>query len=361
MKRKNIVIVIVSCLSLLLIAFLIYVFIGISQMKKVPSLSFKDALEYTTKDNKEALITVGIIKDGKTEYRVYGENGKEVEDRLCTYEIGSITKTITALMVKRAEKEGKLELDDTLDKYLSLPDGKKYPKIIDLLTHTSGYKPYYFESPMIENFFKGRNDFYGINGEMIVDRVGKVNLDKESYSFNYSNFGFAVLGLVLENVYGESWKKLADDFLLNEMGLKNTHVSDESGDLGNYWDWRDDDAYLSAGAVTSNIRDMLKYAEYYLKNDELYRECQESVKTINASSSSYKTMGINLDEIGLSWIIDRGNEIVWHNGGTGHYNSYIGFSKENNTAVVILSNLAPDYRIPATVLGVKLLLETIED
>lgn len=37
------------------------------------------------------------------------------------------------------------------------------------------------------------------------------------------------------------------------------------------------------------------------------------------------------------------------------------FSKENNTAVVILSNLAPDYRIPATVLGVKLLLETIED
>ena len=78
MKRNNIVIVIVSCLSLLLIAFLVYVFIGISQMKKVPSLSFKDALEYTTKDNKEALITVGIIKDGKTEYRVYGENGKEV-------------------------------------------------------------------------------------------------------------------------------------------------------------------------------------------------------------------------------------------------------------------------------------------
>ena len=166
---------------------------------------------------------------------------------------------------------------------------------------------------------------------------------------------------MLENVYGESWKKLADDFLLNEMGLKNTHVSDESGDLGNYWDWRDDDAYLSAGSVVSNISDMLKYAEYYLKNDELYRECQESVKTINASSSSYKTMGVNMDEIGLSWIIDRGNEIVWHNGGTGHYNSYIGFSKENNTAVVILSNLAPDYRIPATVLGVKLLLETIED
>ena len=359
MKRKNIVIVIVSCLSLLLIAFLVYVFIGISQMKKVPSLSFKDALEYTTKDNKEALITVGIIKDGKTEYRVYGENGKEVEDRLCTYEIGSITKTITALMVKRAEKEGKLELDDTLDKYLSLPDGKKYPKIKDLLTHTSGYKPYYFETPMIKNFFMGRNDFYGINGEMVKERIGKINLDKESYGFSYSNFGFAVLGLVLESVYGESWKTLADDFLLNELGLENTHVSVGKGELGHAWQWREDDAYLSAGAVTSNIRDMLKYAGYYLEEDELFKECQESVKTINASSSAYRTMGINMDQIGLSWIIDKENGIIWHNGGTGHYNSYIGFSKENNTAVVILSNLAPNYRIPATVLGLKLLMELI--
>lgn len=359
MKRKNIVIVIVSCLSLLLIAFLIYVFIGISQMKKVPSLSFKDALEYTTKDNKEALITVGIIKDGKTEYRVYGENGKEVEDRLCTYEIGSITKTITALMVKRAEKEGKLELDDTLDKYLSLPDGKKYPKIKDLLTHTSGYKPYYFETPMIKNFFKGRNDFYGINGEMVKERIRKINLDKESYGFSYSNFGFAVLGLVLESVYGESWKTLAEDFFLNELELENTHVSVGKGELGHNWQWREDDAYLSAGAVTSNIRDMLKYAGYYLEEDELFRECQESVKTINASSSAYRTMGINMDQIGLSWIIDKENGIIWHNGGTGHYNSYIGFSKENNTAVVILSNLAPNYRIPATVLGLKLLMELI--
>ena len=359
MKRKNIVIVIVSCLSLLLIAFLVYVFIGISQMKKVPSLSFKDALEYTTKDNKEALITVGIIKDGKTEYRVYGENGKEVEDRLCTYEIGSITKTITALMVKRAEKEGKLELDATIDKYLSLPEGDNYPKIIDLLTHTSGYKPYYFETPMIKNFFKGRNDFYGINGEMVKERIGKINLDKESYGFSYSNFGFAVLGLVLESVYGESWKTLAEDFLLNELGLENTHVSVGKGELGHNWQWREDDAYLSAGAVTSNIRDMLKYAGYYLEEDELFKECQEGVKTINASSSAYRTMGIYMDQIGLSWIIDKENGIIWHNGGTGHYNSYIGFSKENNTAVVILSNLAPNYRIPATVLGVKLLMETI--
>ena len=68
-------------------------------------------------------------------------------------------------------------------------------------------------------------------------------------------------------------------------------------------------------------------------------------------------MGINMDEIGMSWMIDRVNGIIWHNGGTGHYNSYLGFNPETGTAVVVLSNLAPDYRIPATVLGTKLLIE----
>jgi CubicO group peptidase (beta-lactamase class C family) len=46
-----------------------------------------------------------------------------------------------------------------------------------------------------------------------------------------------------------------------------------------------------------------------------------------------------------------------HNGGTGDYNSYIGFDLSNQTAVVILSNLSPNFRIPATVMGIKLLVD----
>lgn len=59
----------------------------------------------------------------------------------------------------------------------------------------------------------------------------------------------------------------------------------------------------------------------------------------------------------MSWIIDKENDIVWHNGGTGNYNSYLGFNPQTKTAVVVLSNLPPNYKIPATVLGVKLLKE----
>lgn len=102
---------------------------------------------------------------------------------------------------------------------------------------------------------------------------------------------------------------------------------------------------------------MLSYAQMQFKNNPYFEQCHKSLKTINASTKDYKTMGINMDEIGMSWIIDKENDIIWHNGGTGDYNSYIGFNLETETAVVVLSNLAPNYRIPATVLGVKLLKE----
>lgn len=296
---------------------------GKYQMSRIPSLTFEEALAYTTKDNPDAVITVGIIKDGQVSYQVYGENGAVLPAGLHTYEIGSLTKTFTALLISKAIREGKIHLDDTIDHYLPLPGGNKYPTVKKLLTHTSGYKAYYFESPMIANFFKNRNDFYGITKEMVLAKADGLSMDKESHGFVYSNYGYAVLGLVLEAVY-------------------------------------DTDAYLSAGAITSNISDMLSCAQMQLEGNAYFAACHNSLKTINASTEAYKAMGIRMDEIGMSWIIDSENGIVWHNGGTGSYNSYLGFHPETGTAVVVLSNLAPGYRIPAAVLGAKQLLLSAE-
>ena len=75
---------------------------------------------------------------------------------------------------------------------------------------------------MISNFFKGRNDFYGITKEMVLNKVGSLNMDKKSYGFTYSNFGYAVLGLVLEAVYNTDYTSLVNSFIKNELGLKNT-------------------------------------------------------------------------------------------------------------------------------------------
>lgn len=357
-KRTKIVIIILAavilCAALAVGGMIIY---GKYQINKIPRLTFTEALEYTTKDNVGAVITVGIIKDKQISYKVYGENGKELPAKPHTYEIGSLTKTFTAALINKAITEGTICIDDTIDNYLPLPKAGGYPTIKELLTHTSGYEGYYFESPMISNFFKGRNDFYGITKEMVLEKAGELNMDKESYGFTYSNYGYAVLGLVLETVYHTDYTTLLNSFVQDELGLSGTVISGKSGDLGNYWDWKANDAYLPAGAITSNITDMLSYAQMQLEDNPYFYGCHKSIRTVNASDEDYRTMGINMDEIGMSWIIDTEYGIIWHNGGTGDYNSYLGFHPETKTAVVVLSNLAPKYRIPATVLGVKLLLE----
>ncbi len=158
-KKKRIIIILLSvvlCAALAVTGLMIY---GKTQMARVPGLTFREALEYTTQGKKDAATTVGIIKDGESSWMVYGENAQERSEQRYTYEIGSLTKTFTAALINKAIREGKVDLNATIDAYLSLPEGKHYPTILALLTHTSGYKGYYFEIPMIGNFFGGRNSF----------------------------------------------------------------------------------------------------------------------------------------------------------------------------------------------------------
>lgn len=234
-----------------------YVIYGNYRMRKLPGLSFKDALDYTLANSSDAVVTVGIIRKGQTSYTVFGEDGTELPAEEHIYEIGSLTKTFTAALVEKGIEEGKINLDDTVDRYLDLPEGNSYPTIRQLLTHTSGYKAYYFESPMVGNFLKGRNDFCGISDDMVLNRLSKLSVGDEEHTFNYSNFGYATLGLILESVYGEEYATLMNHFAQDELGLQHTQISDRSGDLGNYWDlkpkecdrWsRANDCKISPGA-----------------------------------------------------------------------------------------------------------------
>jgi CubicO group peptidase (beta-lactamase class C family) len=204
LRKLHIIIILLSvvlCIALVMAGLMIY---GKSQMAKVPGLTFKEALEYTTRGKKDAVITVGTFKDGKASWTVYGENGQEQPEQLHTYEIGSLTKTFTAALINKAISEGKVDLNAAIDAYLPLPAGNHYPTILGLLTHTSGYKGYYFETPMIGNFFGGRNSFCAVSREMVLNKAKSLDMNRESYCFEYSNYGYAILGLVLESVYGRN-------------------------------------------------------------------------------------------------------------------------------------------------------------
>lgn len=331
-----------------------YTACGMLRMSTLPNLSFADMLAYTAGNNPDAVITVGIIRDGEATYKVYGENSREL---LHTYEIGSLTKTITAACLSQAVLDGNIVLTDGVDLYLDLPEGNEYPTIAELLTHTSGYQGYYFETPMIMNYLTDRNIYYGITEKMIINRAVPVASSDTDYAFNYSNYGYAMLGLILEKVYDGEYHDIINNFIRNELNLKNTAFTIEPGDLGNYWTWSYEDAYASAGAITSDIEDMLAYAQIQLDENGWMAATHKSLKTIDVSSDNLQSMGIYMNEIGMAWVIDNENGFIWHNGATGDYNCYLGFCADTQTAVVILSNLPSDYRIPATVMGVRLLKE----
>lgn len=66
---------------------------------------------------------------------------------------------------------------------------------------------------------------------------------------------------------------------------------------------------------------------------------------------------MRLDAVAMAWIMDKERRVYWHNGGTGHFNSYMAFNRETKTGVVVLGNLSPSQKIPMTAIGAKLMAD----
>lgn len=356
MNKKKILIVVLAISLVIVLGVSGYSMYGRYQINKLQTMTFEEILAYTTQNNRDAIITVGMIQNGEMIYDVYGENGKTLPRKEHIYEIGSVTKTFTASLLCKAISEERVSLDDSIDAYLNMDEQDDYPTIRKIVTHTSGYKEHYFETPMVSSFFRGGNSFAGISKEMLLKKISGVDIGDADYPFVYSNFGFAALGLVLEKVYNKDYVPLMNEYIAKDLGLERTRVSDGSGDLDGYWNWLESDAYIPAGALLSNITDMMRYAQLHMSGKPNYlHTAHDTLAQVNSTSESYEKMGIYIDAVGAGWMIDHQNGIIWHNGATSNFNSYLGFDKENQVGVVISSNLPPDYRIPATVMGVNLL------
>lgn len=331
---------------------------GQSNTAKLENMSALDMINYAVSD-KQTKISVAIVENGQVSYRVFGSAGEE--SALYDYEIGSVSKTFVGLLCAKAVSEGKLKLTDSISKYLPLDGEKYYPTVERLLTHTSGYDGYYFESQMIGNkLAHTTNDFYGISKEKILQRVKSVELQNKDYPFVYSNFGISVVGLVLEKVYNDDFTGLMNGFIRTELNLTNTQAAKQSGNLDKYWKWKAEDGYLPAGAIISNIQDMASYLNLYL-TDKLSYSAQTcaKIKQIDANNAAFEKVNVRLDGIGMTWILDEKNGIVWHDGATTDFNSYMGFSADKTRGVVILSNLNANDKISMTVIGAKILAEKV--
>ncbi len=83
-------------------------------------------------------------------------------------------------------------------------------------------------------------------------------------------------------MYKTDYVTLLNDFVQKGLGLTFTKVSDKTGDFEKYWDWKQNDAHLPTGAITSNILDMLSYAQMQLEKNYYFANCHKSIKTVNA-------------------------------------------------------------------------------
>lgn len=357
MKKRKLKIFTIIVIIIIFLYFIYNLISGIiykNKMKEISQYTSNQMIDYTLNNNENAIISVAIYNENGITYNVYGADYNLNYD----YEIGSITKTFTAILVSKAIEEERINLDDSISNYLEL-ENRYYPTIKRIITHTSGLKPYYLSLQKIQNYFAGGNDFYNISKEQLLKELNKTRLEERDYNFNYSNFGVSALGLVLEKVYDKNYNELLEEYL-QQLDMNNTTIATGTGNLSGYWKWNENDGYIPSGAIISNIEDMSKYLETLITSDENYViNVAEPLTDINVENEIYNMLDVNIDSVGMTWMIDNKNNIIWHNGSTTNFNSYIGFNRKKKIGVVVLSNISPQKDINMTLIGNKIMHELL--
>lgn len=297
-------------------------------------------------------VSIGILKAGKITLYNYGETEKgkkQLPSAATIYEIGSISKTYTAILLADAVKKGKIKLNDPINKYLpdSIPVMQYNNKVITvqmLSNHSSAipYMPGNFNKPGIY----GQNPFKDYNDADLFSFLKHLKLTREpGATYEYSNTAVGLLGVILERVHKKKFENLLAEIICTPLGMKDTkqNVPQKdllrfaqgyavNGDANASWDFQ---SMAAAGCIRSTVNDMMKYlqANLHTKNASLHAAMQLSHKVTSEKDNQ---------KVALGWhIIKPGNdEAIFHNGQTGGYHAYMAFNKEKKFGVVILSNCA---------------------
>lgn len=171
--------------------------------------------------------SVAVVAGGKLVYtQAYGL-AHISPDKAATpemrYSIGSISKQFTAAAILMLQEEGKLKLDDPVEKYVpSLTRGDEVT-IREILSHTSGYQDYWPEDYLMTPMMKPAT------AQEIVDKWAKKPLDFEpGTKWQYSNTNFVIAGLIVEKVSGEKLMDFLEEHIFHPLGMKSVWNSDET-------------------------------------------------------------------------------------------------------------------------------------
>lgn len=294
-------------------------------------------------------IVVGILDNGKRRVIAYGRsraNGAAIDGRTL-FEIGSITKVFTGTLLADMVRRGEVKLDDPIELYL--PSGVRTPRyqgqvitLGDLATQHSGL-------PRVPNNLHPpdpRNPYAGYTADSLYAFLARYSLTRApGERFEYSNLGVGLLGHALARRTGTSYESLLVSRILTPLGMSDTRITltgdrkrrlavghDQSGRVAENWDA---ELLAGAGALRSTANDLLTFAAAALGAPGPL-----SVAFEDAEHPRFVISPARRTSIGLNWFTTHaGNiDIVWHNGGTGGYRSYLGLDKAGKRAVIVLTN-----------------------
>ena len=314
----------------------------------VPSDQILSLIKQRVEEKRSAGIVVGVVDaDGHTRVVAYGDPGpgQPPLDGNSVFEIGSISKVFTATVLAEMVQEGKVRLDDPVQKYL--PAAVHLPtrngKVITLGTlseQNSGLPR------MPDNFHPANasNPYADYTVQQMYDFLSNYQLTRDpGEKFEYSNLGVGLLGHALSLAAGKSYEELERERVWSPLGMTHTAITftpwmkahlalghDEQGHVVANWDIP---ALAGAGAIRSTTNDMLQFLEANLHPER--GPLERAMAFAHQERAPAGEMGI-----GLNWLsVHAGTDtIVWHNGGTGGYRTFIGFEPSHKIGVVVMTN-----------------------
>ena len=296
-------------------------------------------------------LVVGLVRDGNRQFYSAGTlraDDTEKVDENTIFEIGSISKVFTTLLLAQMAEQGQVKLSDPAQKFL--PSAVQMPSkngtqitLEHLATHTSGL-------PRIPSNFNPadpQNPYADYTVQQMYDFLASYTLVKEiGGQATYSNLGMGFLGHLLELQSGKSYEELIIARICKPLGMNSTTTKPRARDAARVatghqghtpvsaWDIP---TLAGAGDINSTAGDMLIFCAANLGSPETpltstMRRCHGA--RVESADPQLK--------IGLGWHIwkKHGSDITWHNGGTGGFASFVGFRTDTNEGVVVLSNSA---------------------
>jgi len=305
------------------------------------------------KDKKFATAVVGVLDEDQEQVFAFGEFEGKTPDRESLYEIGSVTKVFTGILLADRVKSGVVKLDDPVQKHL--PNGWTMPRrddrditLLHLATHTSGLPrlPHGFLGVVLKHpedpfaRFDEAELKKGLPDTKVQQAIGAHH--------EYSNLGTGLLGYALAHASkAESYEALVRDRVLKPLDLADTGITltesqkkrlicghDNKGKKQPNWDFATCGA---CGALRSTVGDLLRFVK---ANAEPAGPLKDALLM---AQQNWRDIRPGDEEYGLSWVRfpckKKAPPAVWHNGQTGGYHSFVGFLPGRG-GVVVLCNVA---------------------